>query len=243
MATVWWPGTLPCFLSHLEVTFKPLLFLMSVRFPDPPFLVSAIFLTTLSVRRLSLEALGVLLRAFPSAVAAARPSSLSDLRPTAIYGWTVSVGTEAVQCNAEMPCASDHLIVSDIFDRGCTIFAFKTTSDIRSVPIDLLNVPCAQCDRIVPMSHVRPSQNSMTMGSDSDLRPNREVTMSIRDSSRVEFCRQYPSWSLAPRLVTLPRIVLQWTLISDAEANYEGGVLSWCWDMCKRPNRESGVAA
>ncbi|KAH9035249.1 hypothetical protein EDB85DRAFT_1889470 [Lactarius pseudohatsudake] len=63
----------------------------SVRFPDPPFLVSAIFLTTFSVQRLSLEALGVLLRAFPSAVAAARPSSLSDLRPTAVYGWTVSV--------------------------------------------------------------------------------------------------------------------------------------------------------
>ncbi|KAH9042274.1 hypothetical protein EDB85DRAFT_1886242 [Lactarius pseudohatsudake] len=38
-----------------------------------------------------LKALGVLLRAFPSAVAAARPSSLSDLRPTAVYGWTVSV--------------------------------------------------------------------------------------------------------------------------------------------------------
>ncbi len=31
------------------------------------------------------EALGVLVRAFPSAVAAARPLSLSDLRPTAVY--------------------------------------------------------------------------------------------------------------------------------------------------------------
>ncbi|KAH9014789.1 hypothetical protein EDB85DRAFT_1899040 [Lactarius pseudohatsudake] len=161
----------------------PVYLVLSVRFPDPPFLVSAIFLTTLSVRRLSLEALGVLLRAFPSAVAAARPSSLSDLRPTAVYGWTVSVGTEAAQCNAEMPCASDHLIVSDIFDRGCTIFAFKTTSDIRSVPIDLLNVPCAQCDRIVPMPHVRPSQNSMTMGSDSDLRPGGN-NVDRRDLSR-----------------------------------------------------------
>jgi len=37
-------------------------------------------------------ALGVLLRAFPSAVAAARPLSLSDLRPTAVYQWAVSVG-------------------------------------------------------------------------------------------------------------------------------------------------------
>ncbi|KAH9180280.1 hypothetical protein EDB89DRAFT_1900221 [Lactarius sanguifluus] len=61
----------------------------SVRFPDPPFLVSTIFLTTLSIWRLSFEALGVLLHAFPSAVAVARPLSLSDLRPTAVYGWAV----------------------------------------------------------------------------------------------------------------------------------------------------------
>ncbi|KAH9043911.1 hypothetical protein EDB85DRAFT_1885417 [Lactarius pseudohatsudake] len=38
-----------------------------------------------------LEALGVLLHAFPSAVAAARPLSLSDLRPTAVYGGAVSM--------------------------------------------------------------------------------------------------------------------------------------------------------
>ncbi|KAH9042275.1 hypothetical protein EDB85DRAFT_1886243 [Lactarius pseudohatsudake] len=157
----------------------------SVRFPDPPFLVSAIFLTTLSVRRLSLKALGVLLRAFPSAIAAARPSSLSDLRPTAVYGWTVSVGTEVAQCNAEMPCASDHLIVSDIFDRGCTIFAFKTTSDIQC---DFHQDP-SNCNRFtyirpaVPMPHVRPSQNSMTMGSDSDLRPGGN-NVDRRDLSR-----------------------------------------------------------
>ncbi|KAH9035246.1 hypothetical protein EDB85DRAFT_2143898 [Lactarius pseudohatsudake] len=43
----------------------------------------------MEVRRL--EALGVLLRAFPSAVAAARPLSLSDLRPTAVYGGAVSM--------------------------------------------------------------------------------------------------------------------------------------------------------
>ncbi|KAH9010630.1 hypothetical protein EDB85DRAFT_1901804 [Lactarius pseudohatsudake] len=38
-----------------------------------------------------LEALGVLLRAFPSAVAAALPLSLSNLRPTAVYGGAVSM--------------------------------------------------------------------------------------------------------------------------------------------------------
>ncbi|KAH9036581.1 hypothetical protein EDB85DRAFT_1888737 [Lactarius pseudohatsudake] len=38
-----------------------------------------------------LETLGVMLRAFPSAVAVARPLSLSDLRPTAVYGGAVSM--------------------------------------------------------------------------------------------------------------------------------------------------------
>ncbi|KAH9022390.1 hypothetical protein EDB83DRAFT_2320330 [Lactarius deliciosus] len=76
----------------------------SVRFPNPPFLVSTIFLTTLFVRCLSLETLGVMPCAFPSAIAAAQPLSLSNLQPTAIYGWAVSVGTEAAQCNAKLPC-------------------------------------------------------------------------------------------------------------------------------------------
>ncbi|KAH9040628.1 hypothetical protein EDB85DRAFT_1886741 [Lactarius pseudohatsudake] len=97
----------------------------SLHFPDPPFLVSAIFLTTLSaciapfMEVSRLKALGVLLCAFPFAIAVARPSSLSDLRPTTVYRWVVSVasGTEAVQCNAKLPC--------------CTIFAFKTTFDIQ----------------------------------------------------------------------------------------------------------------
>ncbi|KAH9008836.1 hypothetical protein EDB84DRAFT_1446663, partial [Lactarius hengduanensis] len=51
-----------------------------------------------------LEALGVLLHAFPSAIAVAQPSSLSNLRPTAVYGWAVLVGTEAAQCNTKLPC-------------------------------------------------------------------------------------------------------------------------------------------
>ncbi|KAH9022525.1 hypothetical protein EDB83DRAFT_2320281 [Lactarius deliciosus] len=50
------------------------------------------------------KALGVLLRAFPSTVARARPLSLSDLQPTAVYRWAVSVRTEAARCNAELPC-------------------------------------------------------------------------------------------------------------------------------------------
>src|SRR6266702_6621598 len=96
-------------------------------------------------------------------------------------------GTEAAQRKTELPYASDHFIVSDSFDRACMIFAFKTTSDIsvqctlrpalisiktlataitsrtsdpQVSPIDLLNMPCAQCDRIVPMSCVRDSSLS-----------------------------------------------------------------------------------
>ncbi|KAH9051999.1 hypothetical protein EDB83DRAFT_2316625 [Lactarius deliciosus] len=79
------------------------------------------------------KALGVLLRAFPSTVARAQPLSLSDLQPTAIYRWAVSVRTEAAQCNAELPC-------------GCTIFAFKTTSDVQcSISIKTLATAIASC--------------------------------------------------------------------------------------------------
>ena len=53
----------------------------------------------------------VLLRAFPSAVAVARPLSLSDQRPTSVYGWAVSgscVGKLGIMVRGKWDCGERH---------------------------------------------------------------------------------------------------------------------------------------